>query len=61
MDRERLITCPKCDGTGFSYLGDENMAATTICRFCCGLGKVDWIEMVLGGVDPFRIWIKDHE
>lgn len=50
------IICDKCKGTGKHYLETHPLAdhAYQTCKFCQGVGKLDWIEVVVGKKD---IWV----
>jgi len=58
------IKCDKCNGSGiyvkeFEYRvpGEKIMTA---CDKCCGTGKLDWIEVVVGKKIFDVIWYRPH-
>ena len=42
------IKCPDCKGTGFNIDFVNEIIRYNGCLKCCGTGKLDWIEAIVG-------------
>ena len=45
--KEGETICSECNGTGENKPG-KRLGITIACRKCCGHGKLDWVEMIVG-------------
>lgn len=46
-DEYKYYDCEKCNGTGSLETDSEEL--DSVCRRCLGAGKLDWIDVLLGG------------
>jgi|GEM_PF-6490065 len=52
---DELEVCSKCNGKGTLDISDDPTKHVKSCPKCLGIGKLDWVENVVGK-NPFRIW-----
>jgi len=52
---EGEVKCSVCSGTGFKPADLDKDVKASICIYCQGHGKLDWIENAMGGKQPEEI------
>jgi hypothetical protein len=48
------MNCQKCSGRGWSIRADDNYI--TMCDFCRGKRKLNWLEIIFGVREDYAWW-----